>query len=101
MMDRNALYIISVAAELSGMHPQTLRIYERKGLLQPARTDGRSRRYSEQDITRLRRIQELTNEGVGLAGVRRILELEATLQQAVVAIEELQAEVKRLRATGR
>ncbi len=101
MMDRNALYIISVAAELSGMHPQTLRIYERKGLLQPARTDGRSRRYSEQDINRLRRIQELTNEGVGLAGVRRILELEAALQQAVAAIEELQAEIKRLRTTGR
>ena len=99
-MERSALYIISVAAELSGMHPQTLRIYERKGLLQPARTEGRSRRYSEQDINRLRRIQELTNEGVGLAGVRRILELEAVLNEAVTRIESLQAEVRRLRGGG-
>ena len=74
--DERALYIISVAAELAGVHPQTLRIYERKGLIEPARTEGRSRRYSERDIALLRRIQELTNEGVGLAGVRRILELE-------------------------
>ena len=58
------------------MHPQTLRIYERKGLIEPARTVGRSRRYSERDIALLRRIQELTNDGVGLAGVQRILELE-------------------------
>lgn len=96
-MDRSALYIISVAAELSGMHPQTLRIYERKGLLNPARTEGRSRRYSEQDISRLRRIQELTNEGVGLAGVRRILELEEIVDQAIHRIERLQAEVADLR----
>ena len=74
--DDRALYIISVAAELAGVHPQTLRIYERKGLIEPARTVGRSRRYSDRDIALLRRIQELTNEGVGLAGVRRILELE-------------------------
>ena len=68
--DERALYIISVAADLAGVHPQTLRIYERKGLIEPARTEGRSRRYSERDIALLRRIQELTNEGVGLAGVR-------------------------------
>jgi MerR family transcriptional regulator, heat shock protein HspR len=74
--DERALYIISVAAELAGVHPQTLRIYERKGLIEPARTVGRSRRYSDRDIALLRRIQELTNEGVGLAGVQRILELE-------------------------
>lgn len=79
--DDRALYIISVAAELAGVHPQTLRIYERKGLIEPARTSGRSRRYSDRDIALLRRIQELTNEGVGLAGVRRILELEARLDQ--------------------
>ena len=66
--DERALYIISVAAELAGVHPQTLRIYERKGLIEPARTVGRSRRYSDRDIALLRRIQELTNEGVGLAG---------------------------------
>ena len=62
-----AVYVISVAAELAGVHPQTLRIYERKGLLAPARTSGRSRRYSEHDIQLLRRIQELTNEGISLA----------------------------------
>ncbi|MGZ4676683.1 MAG: heat shock protein transcriptional repressor HspR [Acidimicrobiia bacterium] len=89
--DERALYIISVAADLAGVHPQTLRIYERKGLIEPARTEGRSRRYSERDIVLLRRIQELTNEGVGLAGVRRILALEARL-------EAMEAEMHRLRA---
>ena len=72
-----ALYIISVAAELAGVHPQTLRIYERKGLIEPSRTEGRSRRYSDRDIVLLQRIQELTNEGVSLAGVRKVLDLEA------------------------
>jgi MerR family transcriptional regulator/heat shock protein HspR len=72
-----AVYVISVAAELAGVHPQTLRIYERKGLLDPARTAGGSRRYSDADIAALRRIQELTNEGLNLAGVQRVLELEA------------------------
>ncbi len=71
-----AVYVISVAAELAGVHPQTLRIYERKGLLAPARTGGGSRRYSEADIAMLRRIQELTNEGLNLAGVHRVLQLE-------------------------
>ena len=74
-----AVYIISVAAELAGLHPQTLRIYERKGLLDPARTGGGSRRYSDDDIQRLRRIQELTNEGLNLAGVQMVLTLEAEL----------------------
>src|SRR4051794_28598854 len=78
MSDRRtrAVYVISVAAELAGVHPQTLRIYERKGLLEPARTQGGSRRYSEQDIDLLRRIQELTEQGLNLAGVQRVLELE-------------------------
>ena len=71
-----AVYVISVAAELTGVHPQTLRIYERKGLLDPARTGGGSRRYSERDLERLSRIQDLTAAGVNLEGVRRILELE-------------------------
>jgi MerR family transcriptional regulator/heat shock protein HspR len=75
--DDLALYVISVAAELAGVHPQTLRIYERKGLVDPARTGGGSRRYSERDIARLRRIQELTNAGLNLEGVRRVMELEA------------------------
>ena len=72
----HAVYVISVAAELAGVHPQTLRIYERKGLLNPARTPGGSRRYSQADIDLLRRIQELTNEGLNLMGVQRVLALE-------------------------
>lgn len=86
--DERALYVISVAAELAGVHPQTLRIYERKGLVEPQRTVGRSRRYSDRDIHRLRRIQELTNEGVSLAGVKRIIALE---EELVCAREEIQA----------
>ena len=73
---QRAVYVISVAAELAGVHPQTLRIYERKGLVEPARTGGGSRRYSEADINLLRRIQELTDAGLNLAGVKRVLELE-------------------------
>ena len=71
-----AVYVISVAAELAGMHPQTLRIYERKGLLEPSRTGGGSRRYSQRDIARLHRIAELTNVGLNLEGVKRVMELE-------------------------
>jgi MerR family transcriptional regulator/heat shock protein HspR len=74
-----AVYIISVAAELTGVHPQTLRVYERKGLVAPARTGGMSRRYSDADIERIHRIQELTGEGLNLAGVHRVLALEAEL----------------------
>jgi len=86
-----ALYVISVAAELAGVHPQTLRIYERKGLLDPARTGGGSRRYSDADVAQMRRIQELTNAGVNLEGVRRLLALEAD-------IAVLRSEVERIRA---
>jgi MerR family transcriptional regulator/heat shock protein HspR len=98
-MDENerALYIISVAAELAGVHPQTLRIYERKGLIEPKRTEGRSRRYSDRDIELLQHIQELTNEGVGLAGVKRILELEVELEEAEAEIERLRELVRRAR----
>lgn len=85
-----AVYVISVAAELAGVHPQTLRIYERKGLVEPARTEGGSRRYSDADIRLLRRIQQLTEEGLNLAGVKRVLELEGQ-------IEQLQAELERVR----
>lgn len=92
-----ALYIISVAAELAGVHPQTLRIYERKGLIEPSRTEGRSRRYSDRDIALLQRIQQLTNGGVSLAGVRKVLELEAELDDARGRIEELRAEIERAR----
>ncbi len=72
-----ALYVISVAAELAGCHPQTLRIYERKGLVTPSRAGGGGRRYSDADIEHLRRILELTSLGMNLAGVKRVLELEA------------------------
>lgn len=83
------MYVISVAAELAGVHPQTLRIYERKGLVQPQRTAGNTRRYSEQDIELLRKIQRLTNEGVNLAGVMRILQLEDELERLHERTEEL------------
>lgn len=72
----SAVYVISVAAELAGMHPQTLRIYERRGLLRPARTQGGNRRYSDDDIALLRRIAELTDEGLNLEGIRRVMTLE-------------------------
>ncbi len=91
--ENRALFVISVAAELAGVHPQTLRIYERKGLISPARTSGRSRRYSERDIVLLRRIQELTNDGVGLAGVERILDLEGRLAEALDRIGALEREL--------
>lgn len=91
--DERALYIISVAAQLAGVHPQTLRIYERKGLISPQRTQGRSRRYSQRDIRLLQHIQELTQAGVGLSGVERILELENQLASARRRIEELESQV--------
>ena len=89
-----AVYVISVAAELAGMQPQTLRIYERKGLLDPARTDGGSRRYSDVDIALLQRIQELTSEGLNLAGAKRVLELEAVLEATRAEIGRLHAQAK-------
>ena len=83
-----AVYVISVAAELAGVHPQTLRIYERKGLVEPARTVGGSRRYSDEDIRHLNRIQELTESGLNLAGVKRVLELEAELERLRSELDE-------------
>ncbi len=77
----SAVYVISVAAELSGMHPQTLRIYERRGLVQPARTEGGNRRYSDADIELLSRISELAEQGLNLEGIRRVMELEAEVAQ--------------------
>ena len=77
----HAVYVISVAAELAGVHPQTLRIYERKGLVDPAITQGGSRRYSDDDIDLLKRIQDLTNAGLNLAGVEKVLALEAELRE--------------------
>ena len=89
------MYIISVAAELAGVHPQTLRIYERKGLLRPSRTAGNTRRYSERDIDRLRAIQELTQAGVNLAGVKMIIELQAEINKTRRRIEQLREELDR------
>lgn len=86
----DAVYIISVAAELAGVHPQTLRIYERRGLISPFRTPGGTRRYSEEDLERLGLIQELTADGVNLEGVKRILEMQEE-------INRLERQVSRLR----
>jgi MerR family transcriptional regulator/heat shock protein HspR len=88
-----AVYVISVAAELSGLHPQTLRAYERMGLIMPGRTGGGGRRYSHRDIETLREIASLTAGGVGLAGVRRILELENQVTALRARTEELAAEL--------
>jgi len=85
-----AVYVISVAAELAGMHPQTLRQYDRLGLVSPARTSGRGRRYSHRDVEQLRRVQALSQDGVNLEGIRRILELERRL-------EDLERENRNLR----
>lgn len=101
-----AVYVISIAAELAGMHPQTLRIYERKGLLAPERTAGGNRRYSEADIAMLKRISELTTEGLNLAGVKRVLELEAEVarlqelaetmgQEAEIAVQQAHRQYRR------
>ena len=96
-----AVYIISVAAELAGVHPQTLRIYERKGLLRPRRTPGNTRRYSDRDIERLREIQELTQRrGVNLAGVKMIMELQAELEELRRRTAELEEQLRRARGTG-
>jgi MerR family transcriptional regulator/heat shock protein HspR len=96
--EERAVYIISVAAELAGVHPQTLRIYERKGLLSPMRTSGNTRRYSERDIARLQTIQDLTQRrGVNLAGVKLIMEMQTELEQLRRRTGELEAEVRRVR----
>ena len=89
-----AVYIISVAAELAGVHPQTLRIYEQKGLVRPYRTSGNSRRYSEADIARLRRVQLLTQDGVNLAGVKRIMAMEEDLRRMRARIAQLEARLQ-------
>lgn len=89
----HAVYVISVAAELAGMHPQTLRIYERRGLVQPARTQGGNRRYSDRDIARLQRISELAAEGMNLEGIRRVMDLE-------LEVERLRADNDRLRTVA-
>lgn len=90
MNQRNhPIYVISVAAELAGMHPQTLRIYERRGLLTPARTTGGNRRYSDEDIARLRRIAELASTGMNLEGIRHVMSLEEEVVRLRSQVQEL------------
>jgi MerR family transcriptional regulator, heat shock protein HspR len=91
--DDAPVYVISVAAELAGMHPQTLRQYDRLGIVSPGRTNGRGRRYSVREIAQLREVQRLSAEGVGLAGVKRILELENQVTALRHRIAELQGEL--------
>jgi MerR family transcriptional regulator/heat shock protein HspR len=91
---QQAVYVISVAAELAEMHPQTLRIYERKGLVSPARTGGGSRRYSDADIEMLRRIAELTGAGLNLEGVKQVLALEAEVDRLEAQLAEARAAAK-------
>jgi len=88
-----AVYVISVAAELTGLHPQTLRAYERMGLITPGRTVGGGRRYSHRDVERLRQIADLTSAGIGIEGVRRILDLELQVDALRARNQELQAEL--------
>ena len=90
------LYMISIAAELAGVHPQTLRMYEQKGLITPKRTGGNTRMYSQADIERLNMISELTAEGINLAGVIRILDLQGRLEQRDKEIDDLHRRVRRL-----
>src|SRR5580658_5055937 len=89
-----AVYVISVAAELTGMHPQTLRIYERKGLLDPTRTSGGSRRFSERDLARLRRIQHLTAAGLNLEGAKRVLDLEDEVARLEVELATVRSDAR-------
>jgi MerR family transcriptional regulator/heat shock protein HspR len=85
----HAVYVISVAAELAGMHPQTLRIYERRGLVMPARTTGGNRRYSDADIARLRRIAQLASTGLNLEGIKHVMSLEEEVVQLRSEVEQL------------
>ncbi|HUG32115.1 MAG TPA: helix-turn-helix transcriptional regulator [Acidimicrobiia bacterium] len=91
-----AVFVISVAAELAGMHPQTLRIYERKGLIDPARTPGGTRRYSQEDIERLQLIQEMTAEGMNLEGVRRVLALQEENRRLKRKLDRLRDKLEEL-----
>ena len=97
MNDRNRpLYMISVAADLAGVHPQTLRSYEQKGLVTPQRTSGNTRMYSEADIERLSFVNELTSEGINLAGVTRILDLQGRLDERDQEIDDLHRRIRKL-----
>lgn len=92
--DDESVYVISVAAQLSGMHPQTLRQYDRLGLVSPGRASGRGRRYSLRNIASLRNIQRLVGEGVNLAGIARIIELESAVANMALEMAKLRGEVE-------
>ena len=94
--DDAGVYVISVAAEISGMHPQTLRQYDKSGLVSPSRTEGRNRRYSLRDIALLRKVQKLVGEGINHAGIRRIIELESVVTNMAVEVAQLRIEVDAL-----
>jgi MerR family transcriptional regulator/heat shock protein HspR len=96
--DETGLYVISVASELSGLHPQTLRQYDRLGLVSPNRTEGRNRRYSLRDIASLRMVQRLAGEGINHAGIKRIIELEAAMANMAIEVAQLRIEVDALMA---
>ncbi len=93
---RRAVFVISVAAELAGMHPQTLRIYERKGLIEPFRTSGGTRRYSQEDIDRLNQIQELTEQGLNLEGVKQVIEYQDQIAKLEKRVASLEAKLESL-----
>ena len=95
-----AVFVISVAAELAGMHPQTLRIYERKGLIDPYRTPGGTRRYSREDIERLNLIQTLTSQGLNLEGVKQVLDLQTEVQRLRADVAELRKAVEETRKSA-
>ena len=94
--DDAAVYVISVAAEISGLHPQTLRQYDKLGLVSPSRTEGRNRRYSLRDIALLRAVQKLVGEGINHAGIRRIIELESAIANMTIEVAQLRIEVDAL-----
>ena len=97
--DDQAVYVISIAAELSGMHPQTLRQYDRIGLVSPDRASGRGRRYSLRDIASLRNIQRLVGDGINLAGIKRIMELESAVANMALEVAKLRTEMDLLMAS--
>jgi MerR family transcriptional regulator/heat shock protein HspR len=94
--DELALYVISVAAQLSGLHPQTLRQYDRMGLVSPSRAQGRGRRYSLRDIALLRNVSRMVGEGINLAGIKRIIELESAMSNMAIEVAKLRIEVDAL-----
>ena len=91
--DSRPLYMIGIAAELAGMHPQTLRMYERRGLVSPSRSKGGTRLYSQADVARLRRVQQMSETGLNLTGIERVMDMERALDQALARVRALEAEV--------